>query len=149
MNRISAALFLLAIGVPAVAQTPTPKPSADETEVRRVVEELNVALQRNDAAVAERIYADDYAIVEASGRVTRKAERVAALRSGDLKFETFVRETESVRVFGETAVTVGRVTQKGTNRGRDASGQFRNTVVFVKKGGRWQVVAAQSTRIAP
>jgi ketosteroid isomerase-like protein len=39
-------------------------------------------------------------------------------------------------------------TLKGQYKGQEASGQFRVTNVFVRRGGGWQIVALQMTPIA-
>jgi hypothetical protein len=44
-------------------------------------------------------------------------------------------------------VTYG-TTDKGSYKGKDISGNYRWTDVFVKRNGRWQIVAGQGTRVA-
>ncbi len=151
MKRILVVAMLVAASSFVFSQTPRTSANqkgSDEQAVRQLLNEISAALSRNDSAALDRIYADSYTLTNENGVVLTKAPRLAAIKSGDLKYESFVRETESVRVYGDTAVTVGRVTLKGQSRGQAVSGQFRNTVILVRKGGRWQVVAAQSTRIA-
>ena len=53
-----------------------------------------------------------------------------------------------VIVHGDTGVVVGRQTTKGTYQGQDIGGVFRFTDTWAKLDGRWQCIAAQSTRIA-
>ena len=53
-----------------------------------------------------------------------------------------------VRVYGNTAVITGKADVKGTLAGNDATGQYMFTRVYVKKGGQWQSVAFQQTRIS-
>ena len=53
-----------------------------------------------------------------------------------------------VRTYGDTAVSTGRSTIKAKVNGQDASGEYRFTDVWVKRGDRWQAVASQVTRIA-
>jgi hypothetical protein len=60
----------------------------DEQAVRQLLDELYAALGRNDVAAVDRIYADDYTLVNESGVLTTKAPRLAAIRSGEMKFES-------------------------------------------------------------
>lgn len=54
-----------------------------------------------------------------------------------------------VHVYGDVAVVTGQNTIKGTweDIPRNISGPYRFTDVFVKRAGRWQCVASQSSRI--
>jgi ketosteroid isomerase-like protein len=53
-----------------------------------------------------------------------------------------------VRVIGDVAVVTARNTIKGTYMGKDVSGAYRGTDVFVKRGGRWRVLTTQATAVA-
>jgi hypothetical protein len=79
--------------------------------------------------------------------VRTKAEMVSAYDSGKLKYESVKFDEIKVHPYGETAVVTARSTAKGQDNGKDFSGQYRYTRVYVKRQGRWQLVATQSTRI--
>jgi len=119
----------------------------DEQAVRQLLNEASAALGRNDAAALDRIYADDYTLVNESGVLTTKAPRLAAIKSGELKYESVSFEEVNIRLYGNTAVATFRVTSKGQTKGQEIGGQFRATSTYVKMKGRWQLVAAQVTRI--
>jgi hypothetical protein len=40
-----------------------------------------------------------------------------------------------------------RAEAKGSYQGNDLSGDFRETIVWVKREGHWRMVASQSTRL--
>jgi ketosteroid isomerase-like protein len=119
----------------------------DEQAVRQLLNEISAALGRNDTAALDRIYADDYTLVNESGVLTTKAPRLAAIKSGELKYESVGFDEVNVRLYGNTAVATYRVTSKGQFKGQQIGGQFRATSTYVKMKGRWQLVAAQVTRI--
>jgi len=119
----------------------------DEQAIRQLLNDLNAALGRNDTAALDRIYADDYILVNDSGALTTKAARLAAIKSGELKFESVSSDELNVRLYGQTAVATYRATSKVQFKGQDTGGQFRVTLTLVKKKGNWQIVAAQNTRI--
>jgi ketosteroid isomerase-like protein len=77
-----------------------------------------------------------------------KAPRLAAIKSGELKFESVAFDEVNVRLYGNTAIATYRVTSKAQFKGQEAGGQFRSTITLMKMKGRWQLVAAQTTRIA-
>ena len=119
----------------------------DEQAVRQLLNDISAALERSDIAALDRIYADDYTLVNESGVLGTKAPRLAAIESGELKYESVGFDEVNVRMYGNTAVATYRVTSKGQSKGQGIGGQFRATSTYVKLKGRWQLVAAQVTRI--
>jgi uncharacterized protein (TIGR02246 family) len=122
--------------------------SSDEQAVRQLLNELYAALGRNDTAALERLYADDYTFVNEDGALITKAPRLAAIKSGEMKYESLRFDDVNVRIYGNTAVATYRAMVKVQNKGKEIGGQFKITVTLVKAKDHWQVVAAQSTRIA-
>lgn len=121
--------------------------SSVEQAVQQRLNELTTALGSNDTAALDHIYADDYTLVNISGAVTTKAQRLAAIKSGELKYESISFDEAKIRIYGDTAVVTDRTTVKLQDKGQDLSGQYRVTLTFVKMKGAWQLVAAQNTRI--
>ena len=60
---------------------------------------------------------------------------------------TFSTEDVQARVDGNKVILSGRVLQKGERNGQQMTMQSRYTDTYVKRQGRWQVVASQLTRI--
>lgn len=124
------------------------KKGGDEQAVRQTLDEIYAALGRNDAAALDRAYAADYTLVNENGVLTTKAPRIAAIKSGDLKYESVSFDDVSIRLRGDTAVAVYRAVIKGQSKGQDIGGNLRVTATLIKMKGRWQMLAAQATRIA-
>ena len=122
------------------------KKGGDEQAVREALNDLVAGLGKNDTAVLDRIYADDYTFVGDTGMVMTKGERIAAMKSGDLKYQSISHEVVSVHLFGDTAVVVTRITTKMAPGLKFTDGKFITTGTFVKLKGRWQLVAAHNTR---
>ncbi len=101
----------------------------------------------HDVSVLERIEADDIIFTAFDGSLSTKAQDIADVTSGALKAESASVDDMKVRIYGDTAVVTGRVTTKGQYKGKDISGQFRFTDVFVKRNGKWQAVASHGSRI--
>ena len=51
-------------------------------------------------------------------------------------------------MFGDAAVVTGRYHVKLTYKGQNIDDLVRTTKVFARRGGKWQCVSAQVTRIA-
>lgn len=120
----------------------------DEQAVRQTISELAVALGKNDMAALDRIYADSYTFVGDTGMIMTKAERMAAFKSGDLKYESISIDVERLYFFGDTAVAVTRITSNFAPGLKFTDGKFITTATFVKLKGRWQLVAAGNTRVS-
>lgn len=100
-----------------------------------------------DLDTIDQLMADDYTIIQPGGVVLGKAETLASLRSEQRQWASAVSDDHHVRVYGDTAIVIGRWTAKGVNHGVAFDYQARYTAVWVKRTGRWQMVADQSTEI--
>jgi uncharacterized protein (TIGR02246 family) len=148
MKRTAAivALLFVVIGFTQGQKKPT---RADlEKELIGVDESWMVAAQKADAAALNRIIADDYIMTTASGEVKNKEQYVSDFVSGVRKDYSLIAEDYRVRVYGEVAVlTHGGIT-KAEYQGRDTSGRYRWTHIFVRRDARWVCVANHVTRLA-
>ena len=122
--------------------------SKSEQEVRQMIENYRTALLQRDIPALEKIWADDYVFVNASGEVRTKAQRIANLKSGATALES-IKENENitVRVYQNSAVATSRVTIKGKYSGQPTGGQYRSMHVWVKGLEGWQLVANQLTAL--
>ena len=133
------------------SQTAAPQASAGsnaEQEVRKFERRLIEAVLQHDVETLNRLYADDFIFTGSFGEVFNKEQAIANYRSGDITYESIETGDVQVRVYGNTAVSVGRATIKAHYQGQDLSGPYRYTVVYVKRGEGWQEVAFHSSRIA-
>ena len=119
-----------------------------EQAVTQMEHELAASVEKSDTVTYARLIGDDYTFTTQDGVVRTKAEMIASYKSGELKYESVSFDDIKVRLYGNTAVVIGRSTVKGQDKGQDISGRYRYTRVYVKRQGRWQLVATQSTRIA-
>lgn len=111
--------------------------------------EWNDASKAKDVAWFERNYAQDATDINSrTGALHSKGEEIASMKNDKTVLESLELSDLNVRVEGSTAVVTGinRV------RGRDDKGQpmdrrTRFTDVFVKRDGRWQVLATQGTAV--
>lgn len=135
----------LAMAVLFVTTTFSCSQANDEQAIRETLNELMTALNGNDVDAAGRIYADDYVIVLADGTATTKAQRIDAMRSGDLRYESLVFDNLQIRQYGNAAVANYSVTGKAISQAGEQAVDSQAMVMLVKNGGRWQVVSSQLT----
>ena len=118
-----------------------------EQAVMQMEEDLRVAITKGDAKAYGRIVGDDYVFTTQDAVIRTKAQMVTAYDSGSIKYESVKFEELKVYPYGDMAVVTGRSTVKGQDGGKDISGQTRYTRVYVKRQGKWQLVATQLTRV--
>lgn len=113
-------------------------------------QEFFTALTEANVGVLNRVLADDFVLIDVmSGSEVPKATLLNVVSSGQLKFETIERVEYRVRVYGITAVVIGRTEMGGHYNGQPFRVSSRYTHVFVDDSGHWRLVAAQGTQIAP
>src|SRR5208337_327091 len=102
-----------------------------------------------DASALDRMTAEDYTFITLRGELRTKSEIVNGFRSGSFKYDSREISDLKKRVYGNTAVVTGRSNQKGKENGKDYSGDYRFTRVYVRRNGRWLTVALQTTLVQP
>ena len=101
------------------------------------------AIQNRDVATAEQILAPEYALMAAGlGKMPR--DKWLALLP-EYVVHSYSFDDVTIHVYGETAVMRSRYHQRATVQGQDRSGSMLVTDVWVKRAGRWQVVARHSS----
>jgi ketosteroid isomerase-like protein len=106
------------------------------------------ALTKRDLAALDKIWADEYTFTNGRGQLLTKKERMENIRTGATQFDSIGRESDEIRLFGDTAVVTGRAVLKVIYSGKESSGPYRFIHVWVKMQGRWQIVANQITPVA-
>jgi ketosteroid isomerase-like protein len=151
MKHLLLASLISFVALPlALSQAPSSTDNKTaEQEVKQMIEQYRNALTKKDTAALERIWADDYTFINASGTVVTKAERLANLKSGATSLDTIVTDPDmKIRVYGgDVAVAINRVTLKGQYSGKATSGQFQASIVWAKTPSGWQLVCNQITPV--
>ena len=108
--------------------------------------ERSVAIARRDTTWLAALYAPDFRGVVGSGA---RVDRPALFRvfGQDTPDQRFVIDELEVREFGSAATVAGRL-RLMTPEGQTVTEQ-RYLHVYVRRGDRWWLVAAQGTAVAP
>ena len=145
MKQIVAACVLLAAGLPST-HGKSGKDSAEQTLIQ-MEQDWSQADIKKDAATLDRILAEDWIGIDFEGTILNKAQALQGIASGSGSLQSTVLRDVKVRVYGNTAIVTGTDTEKGQFHGRDSSGKYLWTDVFVHRNGRWQAVSSQSTKL--
>ena len=117
-------------------------------QLKKLEMDRAAAVVKGDVATLDKQTSDDYVLITMNGKTSDKAQMLDAFKSGQSKLTADDLSDLKVRVYGNAAVVTGKADVKGTLGGQDATGQVLFTRVYVKKGGRWQSVSFQQTRIS-
>jgi ketosteroid isomerase-like protein len=143
MKRVcQIAIVVVGSSILTMAQSSTAK------ELIELENRFNEALVRADIGVIEKIEANDLIFTDASGAVTRKADEIKSIKSGEVKFESIKMTETRVQDFGNVDVVAGSLVEKAQYKNTDISGTYRFTDVWAKRNGRWQHVVGQETLVS-
>ena len=140
-------ILLLSIGGGLPAQTPP-----DAAELTRLLHEFLAGAGKNDIAMHDRFWADELVYTSALGRRKGKADIMRELRAEPAATPkpedgTTVYTAEEIRIqqYGDTAIVAFRLVATTDKAGTKTVANYLNTGTFLKRSGKWQVVAWQAT----
>ena len=124
------------------------KGTSGEEQIKALLDQARQAALKGDPSYLENNLSDDYSRVGLDGKVMNKSEVVNSMKNGETKYQSLQPSDVKVRLYGNTAIATYGTQIKGTFKGKDASGSYRVIRVFVKRAGKWQEVAFQTTRVS-
>ena len=156
MKHVIGFALLVAALVVAAGQSGAGQPrqlGAAEEEVRKLERAWLDAYEQHDTKAMAAIVSDDFLITFADGSMQTKPQILASIRAPrnpagpSFKFHT---EDVRARVYGDAVVVLtGRVVTEFTRDGKAVREQNRYTDTYVRRQGRWQVVASHLSNVAP
>ena len=117
-----------------------------QKQVEQLEMQWRAAQLSNNVATMDSLLADDYIGIGANGTVQTKQETLDRQRNRTLVITSLDLSEVKVRVYGDTAVVTSRAELKGTNGGKDMSGTYHYTRVYIKRLNQWQIVSFEATR---
>jgi ketosteroid isomerase-like protein len=143
-------LAMISLSVASLTAAKEPAPVATEAGMPPGLAEraaaYGAAMEKRDVAALDDIWADDYTFINPHGDLLTKKQRLENIKSGATAVEATARQSEVVHVYGDTVLTVSRITLKGKYSSKTIGGEYRMLNVWVNQQGRWRVVASQLTR---
>lgn len=147
LKRIVLPIVLTLISIVSTAQKPAAAKASDRETILQLERDWTQSFVTMDVAANQRIVADDFFGTEPDGRRITKAEMLAELKAEDALESNRLNEDDvKIRFYGTVAVVNGSETWKRKSDGK--TGRFIWTDVFVKRNGKWQVVASQDLEVA-
>ena len=134
---------LLAFGL-----TPQNQDTAAVKELMRLETVWNEAQKNGDADSLDKLWADDLEVTVPRMPVMSKPEVLGFARSGRMRFQRYQTSDVKVRVYDDAALVSGRLQRTRTLNGKTLDDDWRFLKVYVRRDGRWLVVAFQASDAA-
>ena len=105
------------------------------------------AMAEKDIATLNELIADDLVYTHSSARLDTKQSLIGNMESGSTVYTSVVPSDVKAQDLGDTVVLTGSCRISVNAGGRPNSFGVRFTDVYARRGGRWQMVTWQSTRL--
>jgi len=144
----------------AIATASPVKETFDEAaigaEILKLEREWADANKTHNADAVKQLVADDAVIIYPDGSTATKADEVRTIESGAITADAFdmidptvtVIDADSAFISGRSVIKNGKYAVPN-KKPIDISGEYRFLDVYAKRGGKWQAVASQATKILP
>jgi len=118
-------------------------------QVTKLLQEFLSAVPSGDKQMFDKFFADDVIYTRSAGVTVDKAEimKNIGVRAANEPSATFEADNITVHPYGNMAVVNFRLVMHNENNGKQETAYYRNTGTFLKRRGKWQVVAWQSTKV--
>ncbi|HUR97648.1 MAG TPA: nuclear transport factor 2 family protein [Pyrinomonadaceae bacterium] len=138
MKPISAIVFVFVLSFAASAQY---KKGSVEDKLIEMDKAWTHAELTGDKKAAGNVVADDYVGTTQRGEIENKTQYLAGVTPNS---DMVKADDYKVTIYGNTAVMTHRSTVSGVR-----NIQFRSTHIWMKRKGKWQIVAHHGSMIAP
>ena len=128
---------------PAVA---SPTPAEVEATITQLERDWVAAIVKKDTATIDGLLADDFVGTSPTAHTFTKQFALDDLTSGKYVVNSMDLDEISVNSYGDMAIAFTSQQEKSRYEGKDISGHYHFTDVWLKKDGRWHVVASHGTR---
>jgi hypothetical protein len=141
--KTAALIVLLAIAACefCLAQTPL------REEVLQFERDACKAFVDADIVALQRVLTSDFTLTLSNGEVSTRADEINELGSGKVHYDVFENYDMLARVYGDTAVVLGKTRVKGTADGKPFDQIVQFTDTLIKRDGHWQLAAGHVSRI--
>jgi ketosteroid isomerase-like protein len=105
------------------------------------------AMAKKDLAALNKLISDDLVYTHSTARLDTKQSLIGNMESGSTVYTSVVPSDVKAQDLGDTVVLTGSCRISVMSQGRPNSFGVRFTDVWANKGGQWQMVTWQSTRV--
>ena len=144
--RVLVAVACVGLAPAGSAQTQSNDPAVVES-LKQIERDMGRAMVAVDLEKLNRIFADDWTSIGASGAVVTKEKMLRDFESVHDRLEAFELGPMDVQVKGNVAVVHGSVTEKRSRAGKDVGGEYVWMDLMEKRNGTWVVVRSAGAKV--
>lgn len=130
------------------ATAPTPQPNDQAAVLRELIDVENrwkTAKYKGDLTTLNTIFADEFTNVAENGKTYTKAQWVALWKRGNPAIKSWNFSDERLESNDGNKATITFIYTTTDKRAKTS--RVRDTDTFIKRDGRWQVLASQSKNL--
>jgi hypothetical protein len=143
MNRI-----LILASTTLLAATGLAQSSSVSDQVRSLDKQQREAALRGETTFEEKYTADNYVSINPAGTISTREQKLARMKSGDVKLEIIDVDEEEVHAYGDVAVITGREHVRGSYKGNAFDNWARYSRVWIRRDDQWKLVLFHETPLA-
>ena len=132
-------LFLLVASVISLSA----QDKSDAATIRALELKWTESYKQHNIDILSSLLAEDFVITIEDGSIFSKAGYISHSADPATKVQVAELSDLKVRMHGDTAVVTGAYHEKGESNGKPYEYHDRLTDIWMKVGGKWQVVASQ------
>src|SRR5689334_17662570 len=121
--------------------------AGNEQKIIDLDKQRMMAMARKDIAALNRVLSDDLVYTHSSARLDTKQSLIGNMESGSTVYTAVEPSDVKAQDLGDAVVLTGLCRIGVMSQGRPNSFNVRFTDVYANKGGQWQMVTWQSTRL--
>jgi len=134
--------MLLTVLVLALSSLALSQDKSDAATVKALEMKWTESYKQHNIDILSSLLADDFVITIEDGSVYSKAGYISHSADSTVHPEVAELSDLKVRVRGDTAIVTGAYHEKGESKGKPYEYHERLTDLWMKIGGKWQVVAS-------
>jgi len=146
IGRVLVAVACVGLASAGSAQAQWNDPAVVEA-LKQIEWDMGHAMVAVDLEKLNRILADGWTSIGASGAVVTKEKMLRDSQSVHDRLEAFELGPMDVQVKGDVAVVHGSVTEKRTRGGKDVGGEYVWMDLMEKRNGTWVVVRTAGAKV--
>jgi ketosteroid isomerase-like protein len=115
-------------------------------DLAKTIKEYDQATVRNDIVALGHLVAEDYLLVNSDATLQDKQSYLADFAMPGFKIDPYVLEEPALKIWGNTALTAGRLHLAWTQDGKRQHRLVRIVHIWAKDDGCWRLTYTQLTR---
>jgi len=139
---VSLLVFAVLTCAPCSLPAQESEATSEATTVRKLEEKWTESYKHRQIAILSSLFADDFVITVEDGVQYSKAGYISHTADTSVRVDVAELSDLKVRLHGNVAVVTGAYYEKGESNGKPYEYHDRLTDIWMKIGGRWQVIAS-------